>query len=288
MKTLLFTRDYGSFYAHVWIPVFDDDPAVKAAQAHYDSITDKESDAGKAAKLMLDAAKKAADSANLFNQDQVNEFLKKDKTKHQTAHQKTLDELEALQKKSNLSGAERDELEKQIADTRKLLETKEATAEEALKKAQKTHGKEVETLTGERDLWKGRYTTSTITNSLTQAAVGEKAGNPAQVIAILQPLTTLTEELDPKGKPTGQLVPMVTWKDKDDKDKDVTLTLSPADVVKRMTKMDEHLNLFDADGTGGQGKFRRSAADKVDAATLAKDPAAYRKARKEGTLNIGT
>lgn len=287
MKTLLFAKDYGTFYAHVWVPVFDDDAAVKAAQKYYDSIEDKESDAAKGAKLMLDAAKKAADSSNLFTQDQVNGFLSEDKKKHQTAHQKTLDELEALQKKSNLSQSERDDLEKQITETRKLLETKGATAEEALKKAQKAHIKEVETLTGERDLWQGRYTKSTISNSLTQAAVANKAGNPAQVIAILQPITTLTEELDPKGKPTGQLVPMVAWKDKDDKGKDVALTLTPSDVVKRMSEMDEHLNLFSADGEGGQGKFRRSAAGDIDVRETAKDPAAYRKARKEGAIPIG-
>ncbi len=275
-----------SFYDVVlgvpWKPVFDD--AVAVAQKYYDSIEDKESDPAKAAKIMLDAAKKAADSSNLFTQDQVNEFLKKDKTKHQAAHQKTLDELEAQTKKSNLSGQERLDLEKQIEETRKLLETKEATAEETMNKVTKAHAKEVTTLTERKDLWKSRYTKSTITNSLTQAAVAHKAGNPAQVIAILQPLTTLTEELDKKGKPTGDLVPMTTWKDLDDKKQPVTLTLSPADVVKRMSEMDEHMNLFDADGTGGQGRHRRSAAGNLDVKEIAKDTEAYRKARKDGTI----
>ena len=276
------------FYFKIWTTVFDADAAVKAAQRYYDSIEDKDSEAGKAAKLMLDAAKKAADSANLFTQEQVNEFLKKDKLKHQAAHQKTLEELEALQKKSNLSSQERADLEKQIEETRRLLETKEATAEEQLKKAQKAHAKELETLTGERDLWKTRYTDSTIVNSLTQAAVEHKAGNPKQIIALLRPNTTLTEELDSKGKPTGSLTPMVTWKDKDDKGKDVTLTLSPTDVVKRMTEMDEHLNLFNADGQGGAGRFRRSAGTPADVRELAKDTAAYREARKKGEIDIGT
>ena len=278
-----------NFYRKVWRIVFEgDDPAVKAAQAYYDSIEDKESEAGKAAALILAAAKKASDSANLFTQDQVNEFLARDKKKHQSAHQKTLEELEALKKKSNLSVQERLDLEKQIEDTRKLLETKEATAEEALKKAQKVHAKEVETLSGERDKWKTLYTESTISNSLTQAAVEHKAGNPKQVIALLKPATTLIEELDAKGKPTGQLVPMVTWQDKDDKGKPVTLTLSPTDVVKRMSEMDEHLNLFNVDGEGGAGRFRRGAAGDLDVKEIAKDPASYRKARKEGAINIGT
>jgi len=274
------------FLGKVWTPVFD--AAVDAAQKYYDSIEDKESDAAKAAKLMLDAAKKAADSSNLFTQDDVNKMLAEDKRKHQQAHQKTLEDLEALQKKSNLSTQERSDLEKQIEETRKLLETKEATAEEALTKAQKAHAKELETLSGERDLWKTRYTSSTIDNSLTQAAVEHKAGNPAQVIALLRPTTTLQEELDPKGKPTGNLVPMVNWKDKDEKGKIVELVLPPADVVKRMAEMPEHLNLFGADGTGGQGKFRRNAQGALDVRETAKDPAAYRKARKEGAIPIGT
>lgn len=271
---------------NVWIPIFDTDAAVKAAQTYYDSFDDKESDGAKGAKLMLDAAKKAVDSANLFTQDQVNGFLKKDKDKLTAAHQKTLEELEAIKKRANLTSKEREELEAQIDATRKLLETKELTTEETISKLKKDHKKEFETVTGERDLWKNRYTTSTIENSLTKAAVENKAGNPNQVIALLQSTTRLVEDLDGKGKPTGELVPKVTWKDKDEKGKDITLELSPAEVVKRMTTMDEHLNLFMADGAGGTGQFRRQAPGAVDVKELAKDQAAYREARKAGTVQI--
>lgn len=271
----------------IWTPVFDGDAAVRAAQAYYDSIEDKSSDAAKQAKLMLEAAQRAADSANLFTQDQVNSFLADEKRKLQKQHQKTLEDLEALQKKANLTKEERSELERKIEETQKLLETKEVTSEETINKLTKKHEKELTTVTEERDLWKNRYTSSTIENSLTKAAVDHKAGNPTQVIALLQPNTRLVEELDGKGKPTGNLVPRVTWKDKDDKGKDITLELAPAEVVKRMTTMDEHMNLFTPDGTGGAGYFRRNQAADVDIKELAKDPAAYRKARKEGTVSFG-
>ena len=275
-----------TFYFGVWTPIFDGDAAVKAAQTYYDSFTDKESEGAKSAQLMLDAAKKAADSANLFTQDQVNTFLKKDKEKLTAAHQKTLEELEALNKRSNLTAKERADLEKQIEETRKLLETKELTAEETINKLIKGHEKELATVSEERDLWQNRYTSSTIENSLTKAAVEHKAGNPNQVIALLQPHTRLIEDLDVKGKPTGQLVPKVTWKDKDDKGKEITLELSPAEVVKRMTTMDEHLNLFAADSAGGAGQFRRAAGTPPDIKALATDQAAYRAARKAGTVQI--
>jgi hypothetical protein len=275
------------FSSKVWYPIFDsNDPAVKAAQANYDSIDNKESDEAKIAKLILDATIKAADSKNLFTQEQVNGFLAKDKKKSQEEHQRTLDELEALKKKANLTVQERQDLETQIETTRKLLETKEVTAEETISKLTKSHEKELKTVTEERDLWKNRYTSSTIENSLTQAAVEHKAGNPSQVIALLQPTTRLVEDLDNKGKPTGELVPKVSWKDKDDKGKEITLELAPAEVVKRMTTMDEHLNLFVADGTGGPGGYRRPAVAAPDVVELAKDQVAYRKARKEGSINI--
>jgi hypothetical protein len=48
--------------------------------------------------------------------------------------------------------------------------------------------------------------------------------------------------------------------------------------------MEEHFNLFQSDGERGFGKFRAQKGKDVDIKDLAKDPEAYRKARKSGEI----
>ena len=273
----------------IWYPVFDgdddDDPAVVIAQAAYDAIEDKESDAAKSALLVLDAVKKGT-SKSLFTQEDVNNFLAKDKKKLQGEHQKTLDELNLLKQRANLSAEERAELEKRIEDTQLALTSKEEMALQEKKKLEKAHAKEVANLTQERDNWHNLYKKSTIETAITNAAVSHKAFAPSQIISYLGPKTQLVEGLDEKGKPNGTWVPEVMFNDVKD-DKPIVLKLSPMDAVKRMKEMDEHVNLFKGEGTDGIHRFQRAPGEKTDASTLAKDPKAYREARKNGTLDFG-
>ena len=281
MNNLLLSR--------IWNPVFDgdegDDPSVVAAQAAYDAIEDKDSDPAKSALGILEAVKKGT-SKSLFSQEEVNGFLAVDKKKHQGDHQKTLDELTLLKQRANLSAEERTDLEKRIEDTQLALTSKEEMAEHERKKLVKAHGKEVAGITAERDNWHKLYKTSTIETAITNAAVNHKAFAPSQIISYLGPKTQIIEGLDDKGKLNGTWVPEVTFNDVKD-GKPIVLKLSPMDAVKRMKEMDEHVNLFKGEGEGGLNRFQRSQGKESTAAELAKDPKAYREARKAGTLDFG-
>lgn len=271
----------------IWNPVFDgdDDPALVAAQANYDAIEDKESDAAKSALSIVEAVKKGT-SKSLFTQEDVNGFLAKDKKKAQEAHQKTLDELNILKKRANLSNEERAELEKKIEETQLSLKSKEEVAAQEREKLVKSHKKEIGKITEDRDKWFGLYKTSTINTAITNAAVANDAFAPSQIISYLGPNTQIKEELDDKGKPNGNWVPEVTFNDSKD-GKPIVLKLSPNDAVKRMKEMDEHANLFRGEGESGMHRLPRKPGGDVNAAEIAKDPVAYRKARKDGTLSLG-
>jgi len=274
----------------VWNPIFegndDVNPAVQVAQAAYDAIEDKESDSAKSAASVLEAVKKGT-SKSLFSQEEVNTFLAKDKVKHQEAHQKTLDELNLIKKRTDLNAEERAELEKRIEETQLSLKSREEVAQQEREKLVKNHKKDLDGLTKDRDNWHSLYKTSTIETAITNAAVQNEAFAPSQIISFLKPKTRIIEALDDKGKPTGSWIPEVTFEDTKD-GKPLILKLSTSDAVKRMKEMDEHANLFKGEGQSGINRLQQIKGKDLDTAALAKDPAAYRKARKEGILDFGS
>lgn len=219
-----------------------------------------------------------------FTQEDVNRMLAEDRRKHKKNTQAALDELEALKSRSNLNKQEREELEGRIKTLNEQLLTKEELAAKDKTKMQTDFENQISGLTTERDEWKNRFTDANIIRSLTDAAVVNNSFNPEQVVAILRQNTQLAEELDAEGKPTGHFVPEVSFEDKDKEGKPVTLKLSPGDAVKRMSEMDQYLNLFKGDGTGGIGGTTRPGGKAPDIGDLAKDPEAYRKARAEGKI----
>jgi hypothetical protein len=273
----------------VWAPVYDgEDDVITEYEGQLTKIADQNSPEYKKTYRILAGLKVERDfrEGKLFNQDKVNSMLAADKKKHQETLQNTLNELNALKGKASLTASERAELEQKIEQTQAELKTKEELAAEAQEKLRKNHKKEVDGLTGERDSWKGRFTKSVISRSIMEAATksGQKAINPRQVMALIEPLTMLVEDLDEKGKPTGEYVPKVTWKDADKDGKPMTLVLTPDEVVKRMSEMEDYYNLFEDAGTGGFNKSRRMSSTETDVSKLAKDPKSYREARKAGII----
>jgi len=220
-----------------------------------------------------------------FSQDDVNRFLASEKRKFKDSQQKLIDELEALKTKSNLTDTERTELEERLEAQRRELMTKEELAKKDKDKLIKEHQASTDKLTGERDTWRTRYTEATITRAITDAAVLNEAYSPEQIVFMLRPATQLVEDLDADGKPTGDFIPKVTFKDEDKDGKPVTLELTVPEAVKRMKDMEKFFNLFKGEGTGGIGSQNRGGGGKTpDLKSLAKDPAKYREARKAGKI----
>ena len=262
------------YLSDVWSPVYEDDANAAAA----------------AAEAAAAEAAAAAAGGIKFNEEQqkfVNKLLADDRKKHTVRTEKAIQELEALKKRSSLTEKERKDLEDRIDNMKSELMTKEELAAKERDKLLSRHKEEVTGLTTELDTWKGRFTSSTISRAITDAAVTHDAYSPEQIVALLQTRTQLVEDLDDEGKPTGVLTPKVKFEDVGKDNKPVTLDLSVEEAVKRMSELDKYLNLFKDKGTGGLGGSNRSAGGgKTDAKTIAQDPAKYREARKKGTLTF--
>jgi len=184
-------------------------------------------------------------------QKELNRILTVEKKKHQRTVQKAVDEANALRSKAQLTATERSELDNRLEIIQNEMRTKDEQAKRAATKQRDAHKKAMESLTAEKDTWQSRFTESTIERSITDAAAANNAFSPKQIV----------------GKP-------------------VTLDLSPEDAVKRMKDEDEYLNLFRGEGSGGAGLRSQPGGKKPDLSNLAKDPAAYRKARKAGEVNF--
>jgi hypothetical protein len=221
-----------------------------------------------------------------FTQDQVNKFLAEERRKSAEKTKKALEELDLVKSKATLTDQERKDMESRIESLSNELLTKEELA----KKEKETIAKKLETekqqAIQERDGWQRRFIDSNISTALTQAAVEGKAYNPEQIIALLKPNTRMVEELGEDGKPTGNLIPKVKLTDMGKDGKQVTLELHPKDAVKRLRESDAFINLFNDDSNGGLGRFSKAAGGQLDIQELAKDPAAYRKARAEGKVDF--
>lgn len=199
--------------------------------------------------------------------------------------QRAMAELEALKKRDDLTKSQREELEKRFETIQKDLLTKEQLFEQDKKKKEKEFTKQVETLSSELDTWKNRYTESTIIRAISDASVKNEAFDSDTIVAILRPNTKLMDTLDSEGQPTGAFDVKVNFLDPEGKDgKPTEMLLAVPDAVKRMAELEKYQYLFKGKGTGGAGRNNSGKGKPMDLASLAKDPKAYREARKAGQL----
>jgi len=221
-----------------------------------------------------------------FTQGEINNILKVEREKHEGKVRSAISELEALKAKATLTTKEREELETRIQTMSNELLTKEELAKRQFDDISKKHKIELEKLNKELSDSKNRYESETIHRNIVDAAVTNSAFEPEQIVALLRPNTRLVEELDGEGKPTGKFSPKVKFMDTDKDGKEVTLDLTIPESIKRMKEMERHFNLFKGEGSGGIGSYSKGSGKQMDITELAKNPEAYRKARKEGKLTF--
>lgn len=260
------------------VPVFDE-----AADAATAKVAAAET-AAAATKVAEEAAaaKAAGGGDKSFTQAEVNTVLADQKRKMQKAQTETIEELEALKAKAELTTTERNELETRIKSMKQANMTAEELAKQERRQTDTEHSQLVETLTGDRDQWKNRYTNATISRSITDASVEHDALVPEQIIAILRPGTQLEEVLDAEGKKTGNYIPQVSFEITDEDGQSKTLKLTVSKAVEKMREIQKYQNLFKIEGQGGLGQYNKSGnkgGGQVDVKKLAQNPEAYRKAR---------
>ena len=222
-----------------------------------------------------------------LSQEKVNALIATEKRKYQQNQQNLMAEINALKAKSQLTASERSDLDQRVEKLKEELLTKEQITSRNAEKVKNQHELALSELTSDRDYWKNEHTRSTINNALIGAAVKEDAFNAQQIVAQLGPHTKLEQVLGDDDQPTGKLAPIVRLQDFDKEGKPITLSLSPEEAVKGLKEKPEYLNLFRGEGVGGLGaNTQRNVGGKADLKTLASNAESYRKARKDGTVNV--
>lgn len=145
-----------------------------------------------------------------FTQEEVNKFLAEDRRKHQEKYTSLEASYQELLANQDVVGEQRKRLEKELEDLQARHRTKEQQIAYERKQEEEKAAQEIEQLRQDKLLWENRFTESTITQALQQAAIKHDAYNPSQIIVQLKGQTELVEAKDSTGKTTGELVPMVT------------------------------------------------------------------------------
>ncbi len=225
--------------------------------------------------------------AATFTQEQVNSILSRERKKvEDTAkkqNQDTLNQLNMLQTKANLSDEEKSELEGQITELEKKVFTADELSAKERKKLQGEYDAKLDEVTGQRDYWQTNFTEATISRSITDEAVKAEAFNPSQINAILRPRTRLEAVKDEEGNVKGYN-PIVTMNSKDKDGKTIDLEV-PVDKAIGLMKDDEaFFNLFKGKSFDGLGASNGGGGGSVDPSKMSMEQyKAYRdKERKAG------
>lgn len=249
-----------STYNLIFTCAFDGDEAPAEGASNAPAYTQAQVES-----MLADASKTAADEVRKANASE-------------------LSNLQMLQTRAKLSEKEKADLTSQIKDLEgKVFSAEELASRDRAKLTDQYEG-QVKSLTSERDSWQTRFADSTISTSITDAAVKNDAFSPSQISAFLRPKTKLVEQADEDGNITGYN-PIVTLPSKDKKGNTVKLELSPLKAVEVMKEDPEHFNLFKGKTKGGMGSNTGGAGKDTSLADLAKDPEAYAKHRAEQRKN---
>jgi len=232
------------------------------------------------------AAEAEKQKVKTFTQEEVNKFLADEKRKTKAQADKLVTELEAMKSKASLTAQEREEIEARLESVKSEFMTKEEMLKQEKERVEKKLKTDLDSKTKEADTWKAKFTQSTITRSITDAAVAAEAFSPRQIVAQLSNNARLVEVLDGSNKPTGEFVAKVKITETDKDGKDITLDLEVGEAVKKMSDQAEFANLFKGKGTGGTGGQNRGGGKATDLKTAAQDPATYRRLRAEGKLSL--
>ena len=176
-----------------------------------------------------------------FSQEDVNRMLAEDRRKHQTQIARVEKTLQEMAESKNLTIQEREQLATQLEDLRKESRTKEQQLAYEKKQLEEQYTKQLSEEKKARETWEQRYREGTVERALQDAAVQGDAYNVGTMMAVLRPMTRLTEIVDEKtGKGTGRFEVKVDFPDTDPNTGEPTVTIhTPEGAVKRMKQLDQ-------------------------------------------------
>lgn len=224
-----------------------------------------------------------------FTQADVNKFLADDRRKHEARYKQLEQSMQKQLQSAQLGSADREKLQRELEDLQASFRTKEQQAEYERKQAAQKYQKELQETQQRAERWENMFRREKIDRSLLDAA-GSDAFNPTLIVDLLRPATELREEIDPTGAPTGQLVPMVSFNDIDEKTGEPIKTLrTPTEAVKRMKELPSlYGGLFKSNVVSGVGAGSAEGTSRkgpIDPTALT--PEQYRKLRQEDPSKLG-
>lgn len=194
-----------------------------------------------------------APSGTVFTQEQVNEFLAKDRRAQQAKLKKQQEQFSKMEKqletfiaREKEGSQERMQLEADLEELRATQRTAEQQREHEAKRAAEKHQRELEEARGAATNWETMFKKSSIDRAILDAANEHNAFNANDFIALLGPRAEMREQKDKDGNPTGQLVPMVAIDVQDEETGEMLRAWkSPSEAVKAMKEQPEqHGNKF--------------------------------------------
>ena len=222
-----------------WFPVYDDvDPDDKGGDPDDKSGVDKDKE--------LNEKK--------FSQKDIDRAVNARFKKERSENEKLLRQLEAI-KTEGLTPEAKEELQLQIERLQESVQTKDQTLAQKIAELDKKHGKERETLSGERDLWKNRYHKSRIERDMFDGANSAEAENAEQIVLMFGNSARLEEEVDATGKGTGNFSTKIKFRGIDpETKKSIELDLPPGEAFAHMKEHGLHKNLWKHGAASGTGK----------------------------------
>lgn len=215
------------------------------------------------------AAEAAKTAEKTFTQAQVDEIVGKRFKKEKEQNEKLAAEYKKLQDTQGLTAAQVEEYQKKVTELENLGLSKEELAKKETERFQKTAKETQDALTGERDLFKGLYSSTQIENAITRAANDSeiKALRPEQMVMLLKSQTRLVQK-DVGGKKNFEVA--VDWTENIE-GVEQTIQIPVKEALKRMKEQPTVFgNLFESDAKGGLG------GDTVSSGNGALNPTSYK------------
>lgn len=219
-----------------------------------------------------------------FTQEQLNEFLAKEKRKHQEGMKKLEAELKAFKE----AGVDVGSLQAKVDELNNALLTKEELAKKQAEELQSKFQTELQTEKSQREHWEKQYQNMLFQTEVSRAAAEHDAWDSEQLATLLAPKVKVAPDLDEKGKPKGGFKILAQVTTDDGKTIDLPLT----EAVGRMRQDKRYANQFKVKGSPGTGLTLNTqpAGQSGDGMPDPKDSAAYQKwfaeQRKNGNFRF--
>jgi hypothetical protein len=234
-----------------------------------------------------------SDEDKKFTQDEVNQFVgtrnKALKEQFEVMETRYTEMLET----ANLSDGIREKLQNDLAAVQSQMRTEKQQLEFDKKKAETKYATEIADAVQQRDDYKQLFESSTVNRAIQDGSIQHGGHRVDDFIAHLGGRSSVVDEVDADGKPTGRKVPRTEWSKTDVETGQVEkVHLDPAEVISLMKEdpTGQWGHLFMSESTPGVGSGNTptpSSTAKVNVKKLTSQQYMALRKTPEGRAKLG-